>query len=177
MKFSLFYIPACQEGETYKHEFEQLIEQCEVADELGYDTVFLAEHHFSRVGMCPDALMVALAIAQRTKKIRIGTAICIMPFHNPVRLAEQAALVDVLSGGRLELGVGRGSQPKEFQGFNISPTESREKMQEGLEVMTRLLEGECLTFHGKHYSCIDVEIFPKTHPEAASSHLAGRHEP
>ena len=161
MKFSLFYIPACQEGETYKHEFEQLIEQCEVADELGYDTVFLAEHHFSRVGMCPDALMVALAIAQRTKKIRIGTAICIMPFHNPVRLAEQAALVDVLSGGRLELGVGRGSQPKEFQGFNISPTESREKMQEGLEVMTRLLEGECLTFHGKHYSCIDAEIFPK----------------
>ena len=161
MKFSLFYIPACQEGETYKHEFDLLIEQCEVADELGYDTVFLAEHHFSRVGMCPDALMVALAIAQRTKKIRIGTAICIMPFHNPVRLAEQAALVDVLSGGRLELGVGRGSQPKEFQGFNISPSESREKMQEGLEVMTRLLEGECLTFHGKHYSCIDAEIFPK----------------
>ncbi len=161
MKFSLFYIPACQEGETYQREYERLIEQCEAADELGYEAVFLAEHHFSRVGMCPDALMVALAIAQRTKKIRIGTAICIMPFHNPVRLAEQAALVDVLSGGRLELGVGRGSQPREFQGFDVSPTESREKMREGIAVMTRLLEGERLTFRGNHYSCVDAEIFPK----------------
>ena len=71
-----------------------------------------------------------------------------------------------------------GSQPKEFQGFNISPTESREKMQEGLEVMTRLLEGECLTFHGKHYSCIDAEIFPKPIQKPRPPiWLAGRHEP
>ena len=161
MKFSIFFIPSCEEGESYQEEYDNLMEQCVIADELGFDTAWVAEHHFSRVGMCPDALMVALAIAQKTKTIRVGTAISIVPFHNPIRLAEQAALVDVLSGGRLDFGIGRGSQPKEFQGFNIDPSESRERMQEGIEVITRLLAGETLTFHGKYYSCIDTEIYPK----------------
>lgn len=161
MKFSLFYIPACLEGSTAAREFEELIEQCVAADELGFETVFLAEHHFSRVGICPSPLMILAAIAQRTRRIRLGTGICIMPFHNPVHLAEQAALLDVLSGGRLELGIGRGSQPKEFQGFNISPSESRERLQEGLEILVRLLEGEEVTFHGKYYSCVEAEIHPK----------------
>jgi len=161
MKFSIFFIPSCAEGESYQEEYDNLMEQCVIADELGFDAAWVAEHHFSRVGMCPDALMVALAIAQKTKKIRVGTAISIVPFHNPIRLAEQAALVDVLSGGRLDFGIGRGSQPKEFQGFNIDPSESRERMHEGIEVMTRLLAGETLTYHGKYYSCIDTAIYPK----------------
>tara|TARA_A100001037_G_scaffold306208_1_gene349917 strand:- start:37799 stop:38851 length:1053 start_codon:yes stop_codon:yes gene_type:complete len=161
MKFSIFFIPSCAEGESYQDEYDNLMEQCVLADELGFDAAWVAEHHFSRVGMCPDALMVALAIAQKTKKIRVGTAISIVPFHNPIRLAEQAALVDVLSGGRLDFGIGRGSQPKEFQGFNIDPSESRERMHEGIEIMTRLLAGETLTFHGKYYSCIDTAIYPK----------------
>ena len=161
MKFSLFYIPACREESTPDREFEELIEQCVAADEFGFDTVFIAEHHFSRVGICPSPLMILTAIAAKTSRIRLGTAICIMPFHNPVHLAEQAALLDVLSGGRLELGVGRGSQPREFQGFNASPSESRGRLKEGVELISRLLEGENLTFQGEFFSCVEAEIFPK----------------
>ena len=161
MKFSLFYIPACREESTSAREFKELIDQVQAADELGFEAVFLAEHHFSRVGICPDPLMILAAIAQRTRRIRLGTAICIMPFHNPVRLAEQAALLDVLSGGRLDLGVGRGSQPREFQGFNVPPSESRSRFQEGIQLLARLLEGESVTFHGGHFSCVEAEIFPK----------------
>lgn len=161
MKFSLFYIPACKEGSTYAREYEEFIEQCQAADELGFDTVFLAEHHFSRVGICPDPLMILTAVAQKTRRIRLGTGICIMPFHNPIRLAEQAALLDVLSRGRLELGVGRGSQPREFQGFNASPSESRGRLKEGIELLARLLEGESVTFHGEFFNCVEAEIFPK----------------
>ncbi len=168
MKFSLFHLAASPEGTSEVDEFQKILEQCEVADRLGFDTVWFAEHHFSRVGMCPDALMMALAASQRTRRMRVGTAISILPFHNPVRLAEQAAMVDVLSGGRLDLGVGRGSQPKEFQGFDISPSDSKELLREGLEVLCRLMKGERLTFQGKHYSCTDVEIHPhfvqKPHP-------------
>ncbi|MEE9240953.1 MAG: LLM class flavin-dependent oxidoreductase [bacterium] len=161
MKFSLFYIPACQEESTPAHEFEELMEQCVAADELGFDTVFIAEHHFSRVGICPSPLMILTAIAQKTSRIRLGTGICVMSFHNPVHLAEQAALVDVLSGGRLELGVGRGSQPREFQGYDVPPSESRGRLKEGIKLLSRLLEGESVTFQGEYFSCAEAEIFPK----------------
>ena len=124
MKFSIFYV-ICPEGdESEADAYQKVMEQCQAADELGYHCAWFAEHHFSKVGMCPDPLLWCAALAQKTKNIRLGTAISIMPFHNPVRLAEQAAVVDLLSGGRLELGVGRGSQPKEFKTFGAKPSES-----------------------------------------------------
>ncbi len=161
MKFSLFYVVCPREEESEADAYRRVMEQCQAADELGYHCVWFAEHHFSRVGMCPDPLLLCAAVAQKTKNIRLGTAISIMPFHNPVRLAEQAAMADLLSGGRLDLGVGRGSQPKEFKTFGVKPSESRKRLVEGLEIVSRLLEGENLTFEGEHYQCKDVRIFPQ----------------
>ena len=161
MKFSIFYV-ICPEGdESEADAYQKVMEQCQAADELGYHCAWFAEHHFSKVGMCPDPLLWCAALAQKTKNIRLGTAISIMPFHNPVRLAEQAAVVDLLSGGRLELGVGRGSQPKEFKTFGMKPSESRKRLVEGLEIVSRLLEGEEVTFEGEFYQCRDVQIFPR----------------
>ena len=161
MKFSIFYV-ICPEGdESEADAYQKVMEQCQAADELGYHCAWFAEHHFSKVGMCPDPLLWCAALAQKTKNIRLGTAISIMPFHNPVRLAEQAAVVDLLSGGRLELGVGRGSQPKEFKTFGVKPSESRKRLVEGLEIVSRLLEGEEVTFEGEFYQCRDVQIFPR----------------
>ncbi len=162
MKFSIFYV-ICPEGdESEADAYQKVMEQCQAADELGYHCAWFAEHHFSKVGMCPDPLLWCAALAQKTKNIRLGTAISIMPFHNPVRLAEQAAVVDLLSGGRLELGVGRGSQPKEFKTFGVKPSESRKRLVEGLEIVSRLLEGEEVTFEGEYYQCKDVQIFPRS---------------
>ena len=161
MKFSIFYVLCPQEGESEADAYRKVMEQCQAADELGYHCAWFAEHHFSRVGMCPDPLLWCAAVAQKTKNIRLGTAISIVPFHNPVRLAEQAAMVDLLSGGRLELGVGRGSQPKEFKTFGAKPSESRGRLKEGLEIISRLLKGEEVTFEGEHYQCHGVRIFPQ----------------
>ncbi len=161
MDFSLFYILYRPEGVSEARAYGEMMEESVLADALGYSCVWYAEHHFSRVGMMPDPLLVCAAVAQKTRRIHLGTAISIMPFHDPIRLAEQAAMVDLLSGGRLELGIGRGSQPKEFQAFCARPSESRARLQEGLHVLSRLLEGEKVTFQGRYYQCRDVEIFPK----------------
>ncbi len=173
MDFSLFYILHITEGVSESKAFDEAIEQCVAADELGYKSVWFAEHHFSGVGIVPDPLLLLAAVAQRTRRIRLGTAISILPFHNPVRLAEQAAMVDVLSGGRLELGVGRGSQPKEFLGFQARPSESRERLKEGLEMISRLLGGEKLTFSGKYFSCKEIELHPRPIQKPIPIWLAG----
>ncbi|HBK80135.1 MAG TPA: hypothetical protein DDZ83_10760 [Nitrospinae bacterium] len=161
MDFSLFYILHRPDGMSDTQVYEEAIEQAIAADELGFKCIWFAEHHFSRVGMVPDPLLMCAAVAQKTERIRLGTAISVIPFHNPVQLAGQAAMVDVLSGGRLDLGVGRGSQPKEFLGFRARPSESRARLKEGVEILDRLLSGERLTFKGQFYECQDVEIHPK----------------
>ena len=160
MDFSLFYILHRPEGMSDAQVYQEAIEQSVAAAELGFKCVWFAEHHFSQVGMVPDPLILCAAVAQKTKRIRLGTAISIMSFHNPVRLAEQAAMVDVLSGGRLDLGVGRGSQPREFSGFEAKPSESRAQLKEGLEIVDRLLRGETVTFDGVHYRCRGAVLHP-----------------
>jgi len=159
--FSLFYILHRPDGMSDTQVYEEAIEETVAADELGFRCVWFAEHHFSRVGMVPDPLLMCAAVAQKTKRIRLGTGISIIPFHDPIRLAGQAAMVDVLSGGRLDLGVGRGSQPREFSGFQTVPSESRGRLKEGLEIIDRLLRGESMTFEGQYYSCKEAELYPK----------------
>ncbi|MBV8775340.1 MAG: LLM class flavin-dependent oxidoreductase [Deltaproteobacteria bacterium] len=106
MKFGLLtlfdhYAEDCTEEQYYKNFFEEV----SYAEELGFDSIWLGEHHFCRY-VCPAPQIVAAAVAQRTKKLRIGTAIVLLPHHDPIRLAEDYALVDLLSGGRLDFGVG-----------------------------------------------------------------------
>jgi len=173
MDYSLFYILHIPEGVTESQAYDEAIEQCVAADELGYKCIWFAEHHFSRAGIVPDPLLLAAAVAKKTKRIRLGTAISILPFHNPVRLAEQAAMVDVLSGGRLDLGVGRGSQPKEFMGFQAKPSKSRARLKEGLEIISRLFAGEKLTHSGEYYSCKDAELYPRPVQKPIPIWLAG----
>jgi natural product biosynthesis luciferase-like monooxygenase protein len=101
------------------------------------------------------------AIARTTKKIRLGTGVVVLPFHNPVRVAEDFAMLDHLSNGRVELGIGRGYQPIEFQGFGVDQTQSRELFDESIEVIRRAWTEERLNFEGKHYRFEDVEVRPR----------------
>jgi natural product biosynthesis luciferase-like monooxygenase protein len=161
MKFGTFHIFNRREWQTDKQVYNEQLEQMEAADALGYDSVWLTEHHFTEYGILPDPMILAADIARRTKRVRIGMAVSVLPFHNPVRLAEQAAMVDLLSDGRLDLGVGRGYQPQEFARFGITMDEARGRFDEALELMQRLWTEDKVTFEGKFYNAYNVTLEPK----------------
>ena len=107
------------------------------AEQLGYDSVWMTEHHFSRHGIVSASLTVLGYLAGLTSSIRLATAVTVLPFHNPIQIAEEAATVDLLSNGRLDLGVGRGYQWGEFHKLNIPMDEADRRFQESMDVMTR----------------------------------------
>jgi alkanesulfonate monooxygenase SsuD/methylene tetrahydromethanopterin reductase-like flavin-dependent oxidoreductase (luciferase family) len=119
-------------------------------------------------GYLPSILPVAAAIAARTKRIHIASGVLLMPFHNPVRFAEDIAVVDVLSGGRLELGVGVGFKHEEFEGFGVPFNERGARTNQSLEIIRRLLAGENVTFKSKFFDLTNVKVMPepiqKPHP-------------
>jgi alkanesulfonate monooxygenase SsuD/methylene tetrahydromethanopterin reductase-like flavin-dependent oxidoreductase (luciferase family) len=140
--------------------YRETLEQIAWADQHGFDDVWLSEHHFLDDGYAPSLLPIAAAIAARTTTIRIGIAVMLLPLHNPVRVAEDAATVDVISGGRFQLGVGVGYKVEEFASFAIPSKERAGRTNEGLEIIRRLWEGETLTFKGKYYEIHHAKLSP-----------------
>ena len=131
---------------TVPQLYAQVMSQCELAERLGYDTFFCAEHHFHEYGVVPDPAVMLSALAQRTRRIRLGTAISILTFHDPRRIAESYAMLDMMSGGRLVFGVGSGYLAHEFAGFEVDPKAKRDLFNEKLAIVRRLLAGDT---HGK----------------------------
>jgi alkanesulfonate monooxygenase SsuD/methylene tetrahydromethanopterin reductase-like flavin-dependent oxidoreductase (luciferase family) len=169
MKFGVFFVTETPD-DNFKRAYDEMLEQIEYAEHLGFDTVWLAEHHGSTYGSMPSGAVMAAAVAQRTKFIRIGIAVNILPFNNPVRMAEDYAMVDVLSNGRLDYGVGRGYQPSEFEmlGLGARQGESRALFQESLEIITGLWTHEHFSYRGRYYDIPHAELRPrpiqKPHP-------------
>ena len=120
------------------------IELCELADELGYEVCWVGEHHFSDFGVMPNPAVWLAAIAQRTRRVRLGPAVAVLPFRHPLQVVEDYMLVDQLSGGRLNLAVGSGAVPLEFTGFGIDIAEKRERFDRALDVVRAALrDGSC----------------------------------
>ncbi len=163
LRFGLWY--DFRNPPVWKRPYDQLygeiFEQIAWAEQHGFEDIWLSEHHFIEDGYSPSLLPIAAAIAARTKKIRIGTSVMLLPFHNPVRLAEDGAAVDVISGGRFELGVGTGYKVEEFSGFAISSKERGGRTNEGLEIIRRLWEGETLTCKGRYYEVNNAKLTPE----------------
>jgi alkanesulfonate monooxygenase SsuD/methylene tetrahydromethanopterin reductase-like flavin-dependent oxidoreductase (luciferase family) len=136
---------------TVAQLYDQVIHSCELAERLGFDTFFCAEHHFHEYGVVPDPAVMLSALAQRTTSIRLGTAISILTFHDPRRIAETYSMVDMMSGGRLMFGVGSGYLAHEFVGYGLDPKEKRDRFNENLDIVKRLMAGETLSYKG-HYS-------------------------
>jgi alkanesulfonate monooxygenase SsuD/methylene tetrahydromethanopterin reductase-like flavin-dependent oxidoreductase (luciferase family) len=161
VKFGLFYILQQPAGRTSAQVYADNLEQYRLADELGFDELFLGEHRISQYGTLPSPMVLAGAISQVTKRVRIGTAVVIPAFSHPVRVAEEAAMVDVLSGGRFDLGVGRGYQRKEFAAMGVDQNESAGRFFESMEMIERLLSEENVTYHGEFWSVDDVTVYPR----------------
>jgi alkanesulfonate monooxygenase SsuD/methylene tetrahydromethanopterin reductase-like flavin-dependent oxidoreductase (luciferase family) len=140
--------------------YEKYLQQVQLADELGFDTVWFAEHHFADDGHLPSPLVAAAFAAGITQRIRIATSVVVLPFYNAVRLAEDAAVVDVMSKGRLELGVAQGYAPHEFTGYGVGLDERRQRFTEGLDVVRGLWTNESFSYQGRFYNLVDARLNP-----------------
>jgi natural product biosynthesis luciferase-like monooxygenase protein len=161
MKFSTQNLLSWRDWQSHPEVYADTLEECRLADALGFDTVWLAEHHFSAYGICPSLAVLAGALARETRRVRIGTAVVIAPFAHPIRIAEEWAMVDILSQGRLEFGLGRGYQPREFTGLGVSMERTRERFDEALEVIRRAWTEERVTFEGEFYRVPGLQVLPR----------------
>jgi alkanesulfonate monooxygenase SsuD/methylene tetrahydromethanopterin reductase-like flavin-dependent oxidoreductase (luciferase family) len=141
--------------------FGRALERIEIMDRAGYDAVWLAEHHFSSFSVCPSVHLMGTMAAARTRRLRIGTGVSLAPFYHPLRLAEEVALLDVLSGGRVNWGAGRGFARVEFENFGVPPDESTSRFHEAVEIVLRAWSEERLCFEGQHFRFDGVEVLPK----------------
>jgi alkanesulfonate monooxygenase SsuD/methylene tetrahydromethanopterin reductase-like flavin-dependent oxidoreductase (luciferase family) len=134
----------------------------EEAERLGFYSTFLVEHHFSGWDQISAPLTMLACLAMRTTTLRLGSGVLALPWHNPVLLAEQAATVDLVSGGRLDLGIGKGYRHAEFAGFGIAPEEGQRRFDEAVEVMTHGWTSACRFSHaGEHWRFDDIVVEPK----------------
>ena len=131
------------------------------AEALGFVSSFLVEHHFSGWNQVAATLMLQTCVAGRTSTLRLGTGVMVLPWHNPVLLAEQAATLDVISGGRVDLGVGKGYRHTEFRGFNLDQREADPRFEEALEVLLRAwTTRERFSHHGRYWPFDDIVVEP-----------------
>jgi alkanesulfonate monooxygenase SsuD/methylene tetrahydromethanopterin reductase-like flavin-dependent oxidoreductase (luciferase family) len=138
--------------------YAELLEQVQVAEELGFESFWVAEHHFHEYGAIPRPPIWMAAAAGKTRRIRLGAAVVVLPFDHPLRVAEDYAMVDILSDGRLHLGVGSGYLKHEFQGFAVDPDEKRERFDEALEILLRAWTGERFSYRGRFHTVSNVQL-------------------
>ena len=146
--------------------YREILEQIERADQLGYESFWIAEHHFHEYGAVPRPAILLGAAAQRTSRIGLGSAVVVLPFDHPLRTAEDFAMVDTLSEGRLMLGVGSGYLKHEFEGFGVQPEEKRSRFDEGLTVLLNAWSGKRFSFAGETCNVeeLQLNILPQQQP-------------
>ena len=162
MRFGLFFQVPESTGQPHAARYAEMFELIELAESLGFDVAWLAELHFGGAfSLLSNPLMVVPVIAARTRRIRIGTAVTLLPLHHPLSCAEQAATADLLSGGRLEFGVGRGSIPTQFHGFRIPVAENRARFDEALAIIRLAWTQDRFSYRGTFYDVDNLEVVPK----------------
>ena len=145
------------DGEVYRNE----LRLSNLAEPLGFDSIWGVEHHFTDYTMCPDVMQFLTYMAGRTKRIKLGSMVVVLPWHDPIRVAEEISMLDHISEGRLILGMGRGAGRVEFEGFRVPMDESRERFVEAAQMVLAGLEQGYCEFNGKYYKQPRKDIRPK----------------
>ncbi len=167
MKFSDFLFPESETPDTDFSVINNSLREAELCDELGFDTIWLAEHHFDGGCAYVDPMTFATAIAARTNQINIGFAVAQMALHHPIRLAEQVALIDNLSQGRIIVGLGRGTAYNfyEYRGFGVNPDEAHERLIEAEEILSKVWTAQDYTHDGTYWQLELPELRPRVYQE------------
>jgi len=166
MRFGLFGSAQAKRGDPdvdSGQSFKDYVEYSVEAEALGYSSTFVVEHHFTGFGQVSASLNLLTWVAARTKTLRLGTAVVVLPWHNPVLLAEQAATIDLMSNGRLEFGVGKGYRQNEFASFCIPQEEADERFEEALALLLKSWTSDTrFSHHGKHWHFENIIVEPPT---------------
>jgi alkanesulfonate monooxygenase SsuD/methylene tetrahydromethanopterin reductase-like flavin-dependent oxidoreductase (luciferase family) len=164
MRTSAFSILEENGNGSSRDRYREVLELAETAERIGLDAFWVAEHHFQPGGLCPAPAVLLAAIASRTTRLRLGSLVSVLPFHEPVDTAEQYALVDRISQGRLNFGVGSGYVPAELEGFGVDPESKRERFDRALDTILRAWEGGPVTTERAGSRPVHLNIRPAAAP-------------
>jgi len=160
VKFGLWYDFRNPLRQPWSHLYEESLDQIVWADSAGFESVWLSEHHVTDDGYMPSVFVMLAAIAARTQNLRMGTAVCLAPLHHPIRLAEDVAVVDILSGGRIELGLAPGYRSFEFDVLGVPRRERGVRTDETVEILRLAWIGESFSYSGSVFELRDVIVQP-----------------
>ncbi|HKW94815.1 MAG TPA: LLM class flavin-dependent oxidoreductase [Methylomirabilota bacterium] len=161
MEFGLFFLMQRDEQWSEQAVYQSGLEQMLAAEPLGYRSVWIAEHHFNDYGLCPAPPVLAAFLAARTTTLRLGMGVSLLPLHHPVDLAEELAVLDVVSGGRLDVGIGRGGTLQDYQTFQSDRGDSRARVEEGIALMRQSWSGAPFDFQGRFHSADRLHVRPR----------------
>jgi alkanesulfonate monooxygenase SsuD/methylene tetrahydromethanopterin reductase-like flavin-dependent oxidoreductase (luciferase family) len=167
MKVGMALNMLCQQGRSDASVVGEHLAMGDLAEPLGFDSLFVLEHHFTGYAMSPAPTQLLAYYAGRTKRISLGTAVIVLPWHDPVRVAEQIALLDILCGGRCVFGFGRGAASVEYEGFRIPMGEARPRFVEAAQIIVKALANDTFEHQGEFYQIPRTAIRPRpiSHPE------------
>ena len=161
MDFGLFFLMQRDEAWSEQRVYDAALEQMLAAEPMGYHSVWIAEHHFNDYGLCPSPPVLAAFLAARTRTLRLGMGVSLLPLHHPVDLAEQLAVLDVVSEGRLDVGIGRGGTLQDYQTFQSDREDSRARVEEGITLIQQCWSGEPFDFTGRFHSAERLHVRPR----------------
>ncbi|HTP96009.1 MAG TPA: LLM class flavin-dependent oxidoreductase [Burkholderiales bacterium] len=161
LEFGTFLLMQSPSARSSQEIFARGVELAQAAESLGYRNVWLAEHHFSTYGYLSRPVQLATYIAAKTTRLRVGTAVIVVPLHHPLVIAEEVATLDLLSGGRLDLGLGRGYQPYEFERFGFELDAGRRRWDESVDILVKSFAGKPFSYDGELFKFPETSVFPQ----------------
>ena len=168
MKFGIYSsIADPPRGERLDQRIDEVIAEARLAEEVGFDSCFFGEHHQDPDGFLPSPLIVATAVAAQTSTLKVGTSVILLPLHNPVHLAEDVITLDLVSKGRIILGVGLGYQEADFRAFEVPVGQRVGRFEEGVEIIRHCWSGEPFSFHGEHHQLENLHVRPSPFQQPA----------
>src|SRR5438105_9892515 len=164
MKFAAYAMPSYRDefGLTQSEFMRATLDLLAKAETLGFDSVWVNEHHFHEYGgLMPSLPTMLAALAQRTSKLRLGSSVVVLPLHNPLQVAEQLAMVDLMSGGRVDFGVGRGFVAHDYEVLGVPHEDAQDHLTESLEIVLKAWSGQRFSHEGNDYSFTEVRVWPR----------------